>query len=554
MQLSLKQWRQIYRSLLVLRVFLAFWGTGYIHPDEYFQNAEVTAGPIFGWHTLRTWEWDPKFPCRSIIPPFLTTGLPFAIVNHFIPLDNPVHVFLIQRASFFFSSLLLDYALTNLLSPPVPLHRTKSLVLLASSHTLLTFQLRPFSNSIEAVLLALVLVVFKKVMECGQLNRRVDTKEDGDSEENKEGGWNLCVLAMLFVLGIWTRITFVAFTLPTILQLFRWSLLSPSSPHKTRTLKSWLHLISLPTFYAILTTLLLIASDTLYFRSSLSIKDVVVTPLNFLAYNLSSDNLSAHGIHPRYLHILVNLPLIIGPGLVMFGCRASWVWLRVFLREMKVGGGGGAWSFVNQTLVFTIISSVTILSIQPHQEPRFLIPLLVPFVALVGNSRFFARVGKVFWTTWIVSNILLTILFGIFHQGGVIPSVFHLRTLLDERSIGSKDVRIVYWKTYMPPGHLLGVSQLDGDSGKVTITDLAGASPSTLLTTLSPLTLTANTDIYLIAPIYAMPHIPCLVLQHGIFPHLNLDHLDEVWEVGLRDGLTLGVFGWEGTCEEGVGG
>ncbi|KDQ55277.1 hypothetical protein JAAARDRAFT_346525 [Jaapia argillacea MUCL 33604] len=31
-------------------------------------------------------------------------------------------------------------------------------------------------------------------------------------------------------------------------------------------------------------------------------------------------------------------------------------------------------------------------------------------------------------------------------------------------------------KTYMPPQHLWGVSQPDADSGKVTITDLAGAS------------------------------------------------------------------------------
>ncbi|KDQ55190.1 hypothetical protein JAAARDRAFT_134408, partial [Jaapia argillacea MUCL 33604] len=58
----------------------------------------------------------------------------------------------------------IDWALTKLLSSPVPLHRTKSLVLLASSHTLLSFQLRPFSNSIEAVLLALVSVSFKKVV------------------------------------------------------------------------------------------------------------------------------------------------------------------------------------------------------------------------------------------------------------------------------------------------------------------------------------------------------------------------------------------------------
>ncbi len=34
----------LYGFLILLRVVFAFFGTGYIHPDEYFQNGEVTAG------------------------------------------------------------------------------------------------------------------------------------------------------------------------------------------------------------------------------------------------------------------------------------------------------------------------------------------------------------------------------------------------------------------------------------------------------------------------------------------------------------------------------
>ncbi|KDQ55193.1 hypothetical protein JAAARDRAFT_37727 [Jaapia argillacea MUCL 33604] len=49
-----------------------------------------------------------------------------------------------------------------------------------------------------------------------------------------------------------------------------------------------------------------------------------------------SENLSERGIHASYLYILVNLPLIIDPGLMLFWCRVSWVWIRVFLRELKV--------------------------------------------------------------------------------------------------------------------------------------------------------------------------------------------------------------------------
>lgn len=41
--------------------------------------------------------------------------------------------------------------------------------------------------------------------------------------------------------------------------------------------------------------------------------NIVVTPLNNLLYNLDVDNLAQHGIHPRYTHFAVNLPLLFGP-------------------------------------------------------------------------------------------------------------------------------------------------------------------------------------------------------------------------------------------------
>lgn len=40
---------------------------------------------------------------------------------------------------------------------------------------------------------------------------------------------------------------------------------------------------------------------------------LLITPLENLRYNLDAGNLAEHGIHPRYLHLLVNLPLLFGP-------------------------------------------------------------------------------------------------------------------------------------------------------------------------------------------------------------------------------------------------
>ena len=87
----------VYLGLVFLRICFALCGTGYIHPDEYFQNGEVVAGTTFlkscrllvkhdlgqtlDLHNLLTWEWEPFFPCRSIVPAWVTTGIPFAIVR-----------------------------------------------------------------------------------------------------------------------------------------------------------------------------------------------------------------------------------------------------------------------------------------------------------------------------------------------------------------------------------------------------------------------------------------------------------------------------------------
>lgn len=41
--------------------------------------------------------------------------------------------------------------------------------------------------------------------------------------------------------------------------------------------------------------------------------DIVISPLNNLLYNLKVDNLAQHGLHPRYTHFAINLPLLYGP-------------------------------------------------------------------------------------------------------------------------------------------------------------------------------------------------------------------------------------------------
>jgi phosphatidylinositol glycan class Z len=53
--------------------------------------------------------------------------------------------------------------------------------------------------------------------------------------------------------------------------------------------------------------------DPVALASIRSVGDIVITPLNNLLYNLNVDNLAQHGIHPRYTHLIINLPMLYGP-------------------------------------------------------------------------------------------------------------------------------------------------------------------------------------------------------------------------------------------------
>lgn len=56
---------------------------------------------------------------------------------------------------------------------------------------------------------------------------------------------------------------------------------------------------------------LFIFSDSFYFEHITEDKmDFVITPLNFVKYNIKPSNLAEHGIHFRMTHALINMPLL----------------------------------------------------------------------------------------------------------------------------------------------------------------------------------------------------------------------------------------------------
>lgn len=294
---------------------------------------------------------------------------------------------------------------------------------------------------------------------------------------------DLIILAVSLAAGTFNRPTFLIFCLaPILLWLYH------VSSHK---LSVMLRNSTLLVFYTLPFCLAFIVGDSLYYRTTLTefsnrmytcveskhqqnvmscvwktlVHNTAVTPLNFIFYNVQELNLAKHGIHPFYLHVVVNMPLLYGVLYLLFMYNIY----RYF---------SSAISFNNICwLSMFAIVPVDVLTIFPHQEPRFLVPLL-PVMILVGASVMEKlRWRKAFGIVWIISNVVLAIFYGVLHQGGLVQSLFHLQKTVDTTGTATGSNHVVFYHTYMPPRHLL----LNQKSQVTLIAhDLAGSEMSRL--------------------------------------------------------------------------
>jgi len=179
-----------------------------------------------------------------------------------------------------------------------------------------------------------------------------------------------------------------------------------------------------------------------------------ITPLNFFLYNIDSSNVANHGLHPRFTHGTVNM-------FVMFGPLALIFWIACFRGEETFAALTPSIEhrFVNKVCFTSMLSGLVFLSLSPHQEPRFLLPMVVPLSLTCG--RVIAQ-KKSFRVFWLFFNTILLIFFGFWHQGGVVPSMFKLGDVLcgscnntiGENSVGNMRA-LIFAHTYMPPTFLM---------------------------------------------------------------------------------------------------
>jgi GPI mannosyltransferase 4 len=444
-----------YMLLVAARLAAAVVLPGYVHADEFFQSPEELAGAVLGAEINQAWEYDPAgHPARCVVPPALVSGVPLALLAWALPpAAITARALLVgPRLAAALLSLGLDVALARLcrrmgVDPAVPL------LWLATSAVTLVLHTRPFSNATEAVVLAAALALALTVPP---------------SVPAAAG------LGALGTLGVFVRITFPAFALPLgplLLLLLLWQR-GPAQGQQRQGRWGWLaSVVAAGVAGAGAAALVLASMDALYFGTArvhwdrvalwltgavpgaallpLAEGRLVWTPWNNAKYNLDPANLSTHTTHPRWLHALINLPALYGP-LVPLAALA----LRPRARPTLPAAVAAACA----------VSGLAILSLVPHQEPRFLVPLLLPLLVAAAPRL---RVRGSAWVLWILGNAVVGLGYGVLHQGGVLPSLLYVDTALRTPSASSSPWRpceplgavcplhIIYAHTYMPPHYLL---------------------------------------------------------------------------------------------------
>ncbi|KAJ5693402.1 GPI mannosyltransferase 4 [Penicillium macrosclerotiorum] len=498
-------WRRTYLLLLLIRVYFAL-SPSYLHPDENFQGPEVFAGRIFSYPSKLPWEFTVDHPIRSVFPLWPTYEVPMSLLHWFyaeIGSGNPPPqlVYYALRAGMFLLSFVLeDWAIYELV--PSPRHRRATVVLVASSYVTWTYQTHTFSNSLETLLVAWGLVLIQRIVE---------------NKQQLSSFFSYVVLSFIAVVGVFNRITFPAFLLLPGLQLL---------PHFQRKPTSLVAFVGFGAFFASIA----IYMDTAFYRPSASFLDIVrspvITPVNNLLYNTDKTNLAVHGLHPHHQHLVANLFQLLGPAyIVMIFSLFRWPVGLSWMRNARAASA---------------LSATVLLSIFPHQEPRFLIPCVPLLLSCIRVHR-----SRIFLAVWIVFNAIMGFLMGVYHQGGVVPAQLAMRSIV-ESNIAAQGVKIqpdasvFWWKTYSPPQWLLGTDT--NTTAKIDTLDLMGIPGIDMIHRLDQAVPRCNTvsPIYLVAPTSAtfldeyistassLSRSPNLQLYRlwTHRKHLNLDDLD----------------------------
>jgi phosphatidylinositol glycan class Z len=452
---------------------------GYTHPDEWHQAPEVAAS-LLGWSTSKPWEFG-EAAARSVLLPLLTSAAPLLLAGGSSWLLPALRLWHILPLGAVCHAAVRQSALSLGKSQ----HEARRAALAFSfSWPALVFLSRPFSNSLETGCLALTMLAL-----CAPRSRSRSLS-----------------LGAVFALGSFLRFTFPLFALPLLVVAARGARLAHAA---------WLGL------GCCACTLLCVSLDSAFYGS------LQLTPLNALRYNLRTSNLAMHGLHPRWTHACFNLPLLALPLLLS--------WRRP-----------GADAPIAQTpLAIALSCSIALpllaLSCAPHQEPRFLLPLLLPLAAFRGDRMLRTRSRT---ALWLLFNASLALFFGAMHQAGLPRATLAAGCRLALLSPSDRAAStIVFLGTYMAPQSLLFQRAAEGAARVI---DLGDASRDVLSATLQ--SLSGGARVMLVMPAWVEVPRGSLRLLASFFLHFSGEGVGEAarrvrsGEATLRESLSLALY------------
>ncbi|KAJ2865465.1 alpha 1,2 mannosyltransferase [Coemansia erecta] len=571
----------LYAALLAVRVLFAL-SPSYIHPDEFFQAPEVAASDILGVDALRTWEFAASPPIRSIVPIYMYSGLPFALLRLGELLGyaaSPRAVFWAQRLAMAVLSLAVDRCVCRAIgrrNPGARLLPTK--LLLASSHCLLVFHTRPFGNAFASAVLALCLDLLAQIDYALHTIGSLLSKDCNPQQLEKEL-WALrralSMLAAAGVLGTFAHITFAPFFAP--LAAAALALVGAAAlRHRILSLGKAGAIVATACGCAALVALALVAADSAYYGT------LTCTVLNNLRYNTNASNLALHGLHARYMHLAASMPVLFGPLYVL-------LLLKLWPAIKRTFAPGNC---VPAAALWSLIVGTAALSLVQHQEPRFMVPALPCIVLLTW--RWHRVLPAYFWRVWAAYNVCCACIYGAVHQAGVVPVVQYLANtsvIMQSHQIGCHaaqrsghmvcarhlqaprpathprllQTNVLLYATYMAPRHLLVQRQSAADGrlqARVKMTDLVAVDDHAVQAVLgsavpvdcrAPGTHNSGALVFapslhagyertlLVAPASAdlAPLLPLawnatLVPLYSYAPHVNFDHIQRVVQNPLK--------------------
>lgn len=285
------------------------------------------------------WEFNTTLPIRGITIPYFTTGLSYVLLRNINPLAieylsvnlvTPYFLLVVPRLLVTIFSFVIDFCLKRICVNNNEKYKSR-LFVLGTSYVTLTYGTRTFSNTTELILFAVMLYfVCESQTFSNELVRKQEyikyryDKSTTVTEKAKfhklklylvsDNYRNCLVIASLTVFGLFNRPTFIGYAImPVFFWIYRGVGEKRVSVTQFHTRILFFALCCIP---AIIVNVLV---DSFFYGYltwgeigvlHVSIDNFVVTPLNFLKYNLDTSNLQKHGLHPRWLHLLVNIPLL----------------------------------------------------------------------------------------------------------------------------------------------------------------------------------------------------------------------------------------------------